>query len=347
MAKENAIQATYGRFGGKRLMNIIMMATGDFAFPTFKHLANPLFDNKIRVVGLVTQPDKFVGKKRGSTRKEEDFKAFADSLSIPVFQPENVNDYETACQIKTLKPDLFVVAAYGQILSSDLLKLSTLGGINLHASLLPKYRGAMPVLWAIASGEEKTGVTIIHMNHLIDDGDMLAQEEVDIDPEETAGQLEQKLSVIGAGLVSKIIGDLQNGKVTPVKQDKSLVTKAPKVKKEDGLIEWQKSPKSIINHIRAMQPWPGAFCYLHRPTVKDPIRLSVLKVKRSSHKTTYTVPGLATSHDNKLYVSCGHEWLEITQLQPAGKKAMTTDDFLRGNKVPPGSYMADFHPNFW
>lgn len=328
-------------------MNIIMMATGDFAFPTFKALADPLFANDTKIVGFITQPDRFCGKKRSSTRKEEDFKTFSESLNIPVFQPEDVNSIETIECMKNLKPDLFVVAAYGQILSSNLLKVSTLGGINLHASLLPKYRGAMPILWAIANGETKTGLTIIHMNHLIDDGDILAQQEVDIDPEETAGQLEAKLSVIGAGLVLKTLSELKTGKVSPIKQDKNLISKAPKVKKNDGLIPWTKNAQTILNHVRAMQPWPGAFSYLHRCSIQYPLRLSILKINISDQRSTYLLPGMATVRDGKLFVSCGHQLVEIIQLQPFSKKPMTAAEFLRGNKVPPGSYMGEELNSHW
>src|ERR1051326_8112976 len=211
-------------------MRLVMMGTGTFAEPTFK----ALLASAHAVVGLVTQPDRHVGQERGSTRQTgEGMKAIAQQHGMAVLQPESINTPEGIAALGKLQPDLLVVAAYGQILSRDVLAVPRLGGINVHGSLLPKYRGAAPVAWAIYHGETRTGVTIIHMSPALDAGDMLAQESIAIGPDETAGELESRLTVIGARLAIHIIDRLAAGPFAGTKQDKSLVSKAPKLKKEN------------------------------------------------------------------------------------------------------------------
>src|SRR6516162_1725132 len=209
-------------------MRIVMMGRGLFAEPTFEALlAGPH-----PVVGLVTQPDRAVGQERGSTRQTgKGMKNIALAHNVPVYQPESINTPEGVAELTKLAPDLLVVAAYGQILSNEVLSIPRLGGINVHASLLPKYRGAAPVAWAIYHGETETGVTIIRMTTGLDAGDMLAQEKLAIGPDETAGELEARLAPLGARLAMQVIDRLAAGPVTGVKQDKALVTKAPKLKK--------------------------------------------------------------------------------------------------------------------
>src|SRR5262249_40175529 len=195
---------------------------------------------------------------------------------VPVFQPESINTPEGVAALKEWKPDLLVVAAYGQILSREVLEAAPLGGINVHASLLPKYRGAAPIAWAIYHGETRTGVAIIRMTTGLDAGDMLAQEAVDIGPEETAGELEARLAPLGARLAVQVIGQIAAGTATGVKQDKSQVTKAPKLKKEDGLIDWTRDARQVCNQVRAMQPWPTAYTFFHHQA-QPPRRLIVHK----------------------------------------------------------------------
>src|SRR5579859_2316834 len=213
-------------------MRVVMMGTGTFAEPTLEALlARPGL-----VVGVVTQPDREIGAKRGSTRQVgRGVKEIAQLAGIPVFQPPSTNLPEGVIALRELKPDLLVVAAYGQILSPEVLSVPPLGGINVHASLLPKYRGAAPVAWAIVHGETETGVTIIRMSVALDAGDMLAQEAIDILPDETAGELEARLSQIGARMAGDMVEKLARGPVEGTKQDKSNVTKAPKLTKEHGL----------------------------------------------------------------------------------------------------------------
>src|SRR5205823_6384856 len=196
-------------------------------------------DSPHEVVGLVTQPDRAAGQERGSTRQTGvGMKNLAVARGVPVLQPESVNTPEGVAGVEAMRPELLVVAAYGQILSKDVLAVAPRGGINVHASLLPKYRGAAPIAWAIYHGEKQSGVTIIRMSTALDAGDMLAQEALDILPDETAGELEARLGPLGARLASDIVNKLAQGPVPGRPQDKSQVTKAPKLKKEDGLIDW-------------------------------------------------------------------------------------------------------------
>ena len=182
---------------------------------------------------------------------------------MPVYQPDSVNTPEGVEQLKAWRPDLLVVAAYGQILKKEVLEAAPMGGINVHASLLPKYRGAAPIAWAIYHGETRTGVTIIRMTTGLDAGDMLAQEAIDILPDETAGELEARLAPVGARLAVHMVRRLAAGPVPGAKQDPAKVTKAPKLKKEDGLIDWSKPAEQVVRQVRAMQPWPTAYTWLH------------------------------------------------------------------------------------
>lgn len=311
-----------------------MMGSGTFAEPTFESILN----GPDPVVGLFTQPDRDVGVKRGSTRQVgRGMKEIAQEKSIPVFQPESINSVEGLAQLSALKPDLLVVAAYGQILSKEVLSIPTMGGINVHASLLPKYRGAAPVAWAIYHGESKSGVTIIRMSPSLDAGDMLAQESIDILDDETAGELEARLSIVGARMAIETIEKLKAGPIVGSKQDKALVTKAPKLKKEDGLIDWSRSAEQVARQIRAMQPWPTAYTFLHRPD-KEPMRLTIIKTgKIIGASPGSSLSGLLYSSDGNLWAVTGNsKALQIVELQPAGKKRMFAVDFLRGHPLKAG-----------
>lgn len=316
-------------------MKIVMMGTGSFAEPTFLQL----LESSRQAVGLVTQPDRAAGAQRGSTRQAgQPMKALALERGIPVLQPESINTPEGIAALKALAPDLLVVAAYGQILSKEVLAIAPLGGINVHASLLPKYRGAAPINWAIYHGETQSGVTIIRMSIALDAGDMLMQEAVDILPDETAGDLEARLAPLGARLALEIVDKLAQGPVQGRPQDKSQVTKAPKLTKEHGLIDWSRAGASVCNQIRAMQPWPTAYTYLHRQG-SEPLRLMVQRACVTTERPAIAaLPGALAKDDagNKLWARCGDGvWIDIAELQPAGKRRMSAQDFLRGNPIPP------------
>jgi methionyl-tRNA formyltransferase len=311
-------------------MKLVMMGTGSFAEPTFRKL----FESAHQVVGLVTQPDRATGKERGSTRQAgQPMKELAVERGIPVLQPESINTPEGVAALQALAPDLLVVAAYGQILSKDVLGIAPKGGINVHASLLPKYRGAAPINWAIYHGETKTGVTIIRMTTGLDAGDMLVQEAIDILPDETAGELEARLGPLGARLAIETVDKLAVGPVAGIPQDKAQVTKAPKLTKEHGLIDWSRPAVGVVNQIRAMQPWPTAYTYLHRDGF-EPVRLMVQRVVLASRERQR--PEQVVADGNRLFARCGDGgWIEILDLQPAGKRRMSAQDFLRGNAIPP------------
>lgn len=318
-------------------MRIVMMGTGTFAEPTLEDLlAGP-----DPVVGVFTQPDREIGTKRGSTRQVgRGIKEIAQEKNIPVLQPADINTPEGVAMLRELKPDLLVVAAYGQILSKEVLLVPISGGINVHASLLPKYRGAAPIAWAIYHGEQQSGVTIIRMSAALDAGDMLAQSAVDINPYETAGDLESRLAPLGAKLALDIIARMKAGPVTGSKQDKALVTKAPKLKKEDGLIDWTRSAAQVARQIRAMQPWPTAYTFLHRDG-KPSLRIMIGqtdKIIAASAGSAPPTPGLLWGGDGTtLWAFTGNsEAVQIVELQIAGKKRTTAEEFLRGHPLKPG-----------
>jgi methionyl-tRNA formyltransferase len=315
-------------------MRIVMMGTGTFAEPTFEALlAGPH-----PVVGLVTQPDRVAGQERGSTRQTgRGMKNIAVDHSIPVFQPESVNTPEGVEGLRAFQPDLLVVAAYGQILSKEVLAVPPLGGINVHASLLPKYRGAAPVAWAIYDGETQTGVTIIRMSVHLDAGEMLAQEAFPIQPEETAGELEARLAPLGAHLAVEVIGQLASGTAVGVKQEKALGRKARKLTKEDGLIDWNRSAREVCNQVLAMQPWPTAYTYLHRPG-HPPLRLIITRARPLAESVPGDVaPGSVVVRPGRLLVAVADGGpVEILGLQPAGKRRMATAEFLAGHRFQPG-----------
>jgi len=310
-------------------MRIVMMGTGTFAEPTFEALLESYGPD---VVGLVTQPERDTGHKRGSA-------IIAAARGVAVLQPESINTPEGLAQLRALQPDLLVVAAYGQILSRDVLTIPTLGTINVHGSLLPKYRGAAPVAYAILNGETQTGVTIIKVTPGLDSGDMILQEAIPIEPTDTTGSLEAKLAVLGSKLALDAVRLYQSGPVTGTKQDPALVTKAPKIKKEFGLIDWSKPAEYIERFVRAMQPWPTAYTFLHRPG-NEPMRLIITSVSSPSYQMSineYGSSGAILDYNGKhgILVECGScpgkTMLRIHELQPAGKKNMKVHDFIRGH----------------
>ena len=309
-----------------------MMGTGTFAEPTFQ----ALIAAGERVVGLVTQPERDSGNKRGSTRQTGlGMASIAASAGIPVIQPESINTPDGVAALRAFEPDLLVVAAYGQILKPDVIAAPQLGAINVHASLLPKYRGASPIAHAIRAGETVTGVTIIRISLGLDAGEMLRQEELAIHPDETTGELEARLAPLGARLCMDVIRAMKLGPVAGIPQDPALVSKAPKFKKEHGLIDWSKPATEIVNHIRAMQPWPTAYTYFLRPG-HEPMRVIVSRAK--------ALPGGADEPGTMLdglKIQTGDGLLQVGEVQPAGKKKMTAAEFLRGHPAKPGDRLGN------
>jgi methionyl-tRNA formyltransferase len=329
-------------------MRLVMMGTGTFAEPTFEALVASFPGD---VVGLVTQPERDGGNKRGSTRQTGKGMAnIAASAGVAVAQPESINTPEGLEQLRAMQPDLLVVAAYGQILSKDVLGVPTRGTINVHASLLPKYRGAAPVAYAILNGESQTGVTIIKVTPGLDSGDMILQEAIDIAPGDTTGTLEARLATLGAKLAVEAVRKYQaGGSVDGVKQDPALVTKAPKIKKEFGLIDWTKPAEYIERFVRAMQPWPTAYTFLHR-LGKEPMRVIICRVILEGPGVPFGfcaeghIFSSASPGDWTLAVEAGpargaepcRTTVQVLELQPAGKKKMTAEEFLRGHPIVEG-----------
>jgi methionyl-tRNA formyltransferase len=321
-----------------------MMGTGLFAEPTFA----TILGSAHQVVGFFTQPDKTVGAERGSTRQVgPGLKELARQHAVPIIQPESINTPEGEAQLRSLQADLLVVAAYGQILSKPILEATAQGGINVHASLLPRYRGAAPIAWAIYRGETETGVTIIRMSTGLDAGDILAQEATPIGPDETAGMLESRLAPIGSRLALQIIDQMALGPVRGKPQDKALATKAPKLTKDLGLIDWSRSAEEVCRQIRAMQPWPTPYTYLVRQ-VQAPARMMIFVAKPvGSTSGPIAQPGsirLEGAAGSRLLVTCGIGEVEVFELQPAGKKRMLASSFLRGYRPQAGDLLGPEAP---
>jgi methionyl-tRNA formyltransferase len=316
---------------------IVMMGTGLFAEPTFE----ALLEKGYPIVGLVTGPDRSVGPVRGSTRQTgRGMKTIAGEHNIPVFQPESINTPEGVARLTEFRPELLVVAAYGQILSREVLTVPALGGINVHASLLPRYRGAAPIAWAIYHGETTTGVTIIRMSVSLDAGDMLAREETPIGPDETTGEVEARLALVGARLAAQVVERMRQGPVSGLKQDPALVTRAPKMTKEHGIIQWERTADEIRNQVRAMQPWPTAYTHWLRPG-QEPLRLILMRASaRPLAAGEQGQPGdILIKSDGPTHlhvVAGGNSVLEVLELQPAGKRRMAAGEFLRGRRPQPG-----------
>ncbi len=311
-----------------------MLGTGDFALPTFEHLVATGHN----LIALVTQPDRPQGRKQELIPSL--IKQFATSRGILVEQPDDVNAQAALDRIRDLNPDLLVTAAYGQILSPALLSIPKLGGINLHGSILPAYRGAAPVARAIQNGETETGVTVIRMTPRIDAGGIVSIARTPIGPDETAGELEDRLALLGAPLIAAAIADLATaGAPVALPQDRSKVTRAPKLRKDDGIIDWAKPAQAIHNLVRAMQPWPVAQTSWRAGSApaREPVRLIV-------HKTVivdgHGSPGqVIEAAGDRLIVAGGEGAIALLAIQLPGKKPFTAAEFLRGHRIQPGDQL--------
>lgn len=308
-------------------LKIVMMGTGDFAVPTFR----ALLESPHQILGLYTQPDR---PTVGRHKQHHPMRDLALEKGLSLFQPEKINTPEALAELEALGADLFFVAAYGQILSRKLLAMPRLGAINSHASLLPKYRGAAPINYAILKGETQTGVTIIDIIPQLDAGPMLGSAEIDILPDETAGELEVRLADLAPALGLRVIKEIESGRATRIPQNEAEVTFSPKMSKEMGLIDWTRSAQEIHNHIRAMQPWPTPVTFLYQPD-KPPRRLVIRKVRVASEmKPSNLPPGtLCEVQKHTCFVQTADHPVELLEVQPEGKRVQTIDEFLRGNSL--------------
>lgn len=320
-------------------MRILMMGTGPFAVPTFRWLLDSPHD----VPALVTRP---APAKRPRRRTPENpMLREAQARDLPVLSPESINSPEAHEMLHPLAADLFVVCDYGQILSADTLSITPRGGINLHGSLLPKYRGAAPVNWAIYNGETETGVTVIHMTPRLDSGPMIAQRKTEIGPSETAVELERRLAQLGVEAVREAIDKLAAaapGESLGDPQDKSQATKAPRLTKDDGLVDWSRPAHAIFNQVRALKPWPGTFSYLLRDD-EPPARLILdgVTVVEAEAPPEAAAGEVVHVDKDKLLVATGAGLLSLERVQPAGKRVMTIDQWLRGHVVEAGDRFGD------
>ncbi|MEX0678903.1 MAG: methionyl-tRNA formyltransferase [Pirellulales bacterium] len=309
-------------------MRVIMMGTGSFAVPTFR----ALLDSPHEVLALFTRPDRPLhGKSRAEANPTREL---AEARGVGVHDPQDVNAPPARMVLAGYRPDLLVVCDYGQILAPQTLEIARWGGINLHASLLPKYRGAAPIHWAIYNGETETGVTVIHMTARVDAGPAIAQAKTLIGADETAAELEPRLAELGAPQVIDAIARLASGTAQPIEQDPTEATRAPRLTKEHGAVDWSRPAAAIKNQVRAFEPWPTTYTFWRRAG-HEPLRLILKRVHVEPAGSGQ--PGtVLEAHEDKLEIATGNAVLAIDAIQPAGKRVLTAGEFLRGYPVQPG-----------
>ncbi len=303
-------------------LRVIFMGTPRFACPTLEKL----MDRGDDIVAVVTQPDRPSG--RGQKTVPPPVKELACRHGLTILQPPRVRAPEFIETVREMNPDVIVVVAFGQILPKALLDIPAHGCINIHASLLPRYRGAAPINWCIINGETETGVTTMRMDVGLDTGDMLLKKTTPIDPDEDTTSLHDRLSLMGAEALHETLDLMSRGMLVPEKQEDSLSCYAPMLKKEDGLIDWTRDPLTIRNLVRGMNPWPGAFTFLEGKSLK------IFRVRTAEGSGA---PGavLAAGRDG-IEVACGGGSLILDELQLEGKKRLTAGDFLAGRRLSPG-----------
>ncbi len=310
-------------------MRIVFMGTPDFAVPSL----DALQCSGWTVCGALTQPDK--PKNRGMKLQATPVKEYCLTHQIPVYQPNSLRTPETLELLRGLQPDLIVVAAYGRILPEDVLNLPPVGCINVHSSLLPRYRGAAPIQWAILNGDRETGVTIMHMAKELDAGDIITQTSTPIDPEETAGMLTQRLARLGAQALADTVHLLEQGCAPRIPQDQSGVTYAPMLTRELSPVDWTRPARNIHNQIRGLLPWPAATASVAG------VRCKLLASQVEEVCADLLAGTVVGTEKNGFSVACGEgSVLKILQLQPDGKKAMTAGAFLQGHPLTVGAALA-------
>jgi methionyl-tRNA formyltransferase len=299
-------------------MRVVFLGTPQFAVPTLEHIVAAGHE----VLTEVTQPDRPKG--RGQQPAAPPVKQSAVRLGLPVYQPERVRRPEAIEHLRSLAPEIMALVGYGQIIPQAVIDIAPRGIVNVHASLLPKYRGAAPIQWAIVNGETVTGVTTMQIDAGLDTGDMLLKAETQIGPDENAVELGERLAVMGADLLVETFDRLAAGTIIPVKQDSAQATYAPILKKEDGRIEWSQSAQAIHNRVRGLQPWPGAHTQFRAQT------LHIWKSRPHSGSGSY--PGRVVSVKPPT-VSCGDGLIELLQVQLEGRKRIFATDFANGQHL--------------
>ncbi len=304
-------------------LNLVFCGTPRFAVPTLERLSETGFNIQF----VVTQPDRPKG--RGLEVVDSPVKQSALQLQLPILQPESIkNNAEFRDRLTAIHPDAIIVVGYGRIIPQWMLDLAPLGNINLHASLLPKYRGAAPIQWAIASGETTTGVTTMRIDAGLDTGDVLLQEEISIAPEDTAETLAPKLAGMGANLMVTTLRGMKSGTISPRPQDHAQATLAPILRKEDGLIDFSRAAPEILNRMRGFQPWPGAY---------SKFRGKNLQVWKAALSDQALSSSELKVEGDQLFLGCGHDSsIELLELQLEGKKRTAASDFIRGYRPESG-----------
>ncbi len=316
-------------------MRIIFCGTPQFSVPTLRQLlAQPDFE----IAAVITQPDRPRG--RGQEVSFSPVKETAVAAGIPVHQPEKIRAPEVQELLQKLVPDVIVIIAYGQIIPARLLPIPKLGWINLHASLLPKYRGAAPINWAIANGETKTGVTSMRIDAGMDTGEILLQKEMEIGPAETAPELAARMSELGAPLMAETLRGLAAGSIFPRPQNHEQASLAPLLKKQDGLIDWSRTAQEIFHRIRGFAPWPGAYstfrgqnCHIWGEPASNGLG------DRSSHAVSGAVPGSLLAQGSELLILCGGTtYLRLHAVKLEGRRQVTASEFLNGAHLLSGEH---------
>lgn len=313
-------------------MKVIFMGTPEIA----AKILRALLEEKIDVIAVVTQPDKPKG--RGNEIAFSDVKKVALEYSLPIYQPTRARDESFIELMRSLQPDMIIVAAFGQILSQELLDIPPLGCINVHASLLPKYRGAAPIQQVIIEGEEKTGVTIMKMDVGIDTGDIIYKEEVAIDAKETGGSLHEKLADVGAHALLVALKQITDGTAVYEKQDDTKATHVKQFKKEAGNLDFHKEAVVLERLIRGLNPWPSAYTKLHQKTLKI-WSAEVISSISGVHPDEYVCGSIVAVNKDSFIVKTGKGYLDVKELQLEGKKRMTTSEFLRGYSLERGTVL--------
>ena len=310
-------------------MRLIFMVTPEFALPSL----NALHHSGHAILAVVCQPDRPKG--RGGRLTPPPVKGMAERFELPILQPDKMKDLAFLEGLRALKPEVIVVVAFGRILPPAILDLPPHGCINLHASLLPKYRGAAPIQWAIINGEQETGVTTMRLDPGMDTGDILLQERMPILPEDTAGSLSVRLAERGADLMIRTLKGLESGEIIPVPQDNTQATLAPILDKEAGEIDWTRPAVHILNRIRGLSPWPGAYTFYQDE------RWSLWKADLGD-PTAGGPPGTIQKTGREgISVATGQGLLEILELQPANRRRMSVREFLAGHTVKPGTVLGE------
>ncbi|MEM9444387.1 MAG: methionyl-tRNA formyltransferase [Verrucomicrobiota bacterium] len=313
-------------------MKVLFVGTGEIGVPS---LAALLEEKRIEVVGVVTQPNRPVGRKQQLAAPP--VKTFVEKHGILLYQPERINHPDVLEGLAALKPDLAVVCAYGQILKPGILELPRLGCLNIHASLLPKYRGAACIQAAIRDGEQKTGVTIMWMDEGLDTGDILMKREVEIRQGETAGMLHDRIAELAPDVLLEALQMVEQGTAPRVKQDETMASYVGRLKKEDGVVDWSQSAVAIDCHIRAMTPWPSAYTWI---TLGEPSSRKILKL----HKVK---PAERSGDQGKVIevakdfvsIGTGEGSLEVYEMQLEGKRRLPCQEFLKGHHLREGQYL--------